>query len=321
MRAVLTEERFSDDQWIFEPKLDGERVLTYRDGKSLQLFTRNHLSANAQYPDVVRALAEQKPTSYVMDGELVCMKPGTSISSFSQLQKRMHVDNPSSEQIKAAPVFYFVFDLLFLNGTDLRSKSLIERKEILKNSFSFNDHVRFLTHLEKDGILFYKKACQLGWEGLIAKRAASPYRSARSRDWLKFKCVFEQELVIGGYTDPEGSRTQFGALLVGYFEGPRLIFAGKVGTGFNESMLKLVANKMKRLDSNRCPFASVDISRQGLHWVKPELVAQIGFSEWTEDGKLRHPRFIGLRDDKKVKDVTRELPSAQAGSPARARSK
>jgi len=152
----------------------------------------------------------------------------------------------------------------------------------------------------------------MGWEGLIAKRADSPYRSLRSKDWLKFKCVNEQEMVIGGYTDPEGTRQQFGALLLGYYEGSILRFAGKVGTGFDGKMLNLLGAKLRGLASKQSPFASLGMSRTGMHWVKPELVAQIGYTEWTPDGKLRHPRFLGLRNDKPAREVFRETPAATA---------
>ncbi len=308
MCATLTEERFSNDAWIFEPKLDGERILAYRKGKSIQLYTRNHISANAQYPELMDAIRAQRSKSFILDGEVVALRPGTTIGSFSRLQRRMHYENPPPELIKSVPVIYFVFDLLYLEGSDERELPLVDRKRVLQTNFVFGKSLRFLTHLEKDGLTYYKEACRLGWEGLVAKRAESPYRSIRSKDWLKFKCVKEQEMVIGGYTEPEGTRQEFGALLMGYYADGTLHFAGKVGTGFNGPMLELVAAKLQRNKSDRSPFKSIDISKRGLHWIKPVLVAQIGYSEWTEDGKLRHPRFLGLRDDKSPRDVVREIP-------------
>jgi len=318
MRAVLTDERFSSPDWIYEPKLDGQRILTYRSGKSLELYTRNQLTANTQYPELVGSLRSQKPKSFLIDGEVVSLKPHSAVSSFSRLQERMHVDHPSVDLVKRIPVIYFVFDLLFIDGVDLRSKPLLERKSRLEERFQFGKHVRFLSHLKGNGEAYYRQACRLGWEGLIAKRADAPYRSARTRDWLKFKCVNAQELVIGGYSDPKGTRDQFGSLLLGYFDGPKLRFAGKVGTGFDQDLLQHLGAKLRSLNVDDSPFASVDISLRGLHWVKPELVAQIGFSEWTDDGKLRHPRFLGLRNDKAAKDVTREttkpLPGDRSGT-------
>ena len=308
MRAVLTDDRFSSPDWIFEPKLDGERILTYRDGPSIQMYTRNQLMANDQYPELVEALLKQKSTSYVVDGEVVAFKPGTSIGSFSRLQERMHVVHPSKKLLNDVPVLYFLFDVPFLNGIDMRSKPLLERKKKLYTSFRFGDSIRFLTHLKANGVAYYKEACRLGWEGLIAKRIDSLYRSTRSHDWLKFKCVNEQEMVIGGYSDPEGTREEFGSLLLGYYDGNQLRFAGKVGTGFSSEILRKVANQLKPLETKQSPFVSIAISRRGLHWVKPKLVAQVGFSEWTDDGKLRHPRFLGLRQDKSAKQVVRESP-------------
>jgi ATP-dependent DNA ligase len=165
--------------------------------------------------------------------------------------------------------------------------------------------LRFTPHIEREGVNYYRQACRKGWEGIIAKRYDSLYVSVRSKDWLKFKCVSEQELVIGGYTDPRGSRSGFGALLVGYYDRGKLIYAGKVGTGYNEETLHNLGRELARLEKPVSPFT--DLSKgKGIHWVKPEIVAQVGFTEWTQYGKLRHPRFLGLRRDKAAGDVIRE---------------
>jgi bifunctional non-homologous end joining protein LigD len=166
--------------------------------------------------------------------------------------------------------------------------------------------LRFTEHRETEGEDYYRRACQKGWDGTIAKNADSAYLSKRTRDWLKFKCKQEQEFVIGGYTDPRGGRSGFGALLLGYYRGAKLVYAGKVGTGFNQDLLRRLGKKLARLETPVSSFAEDGLPRRGVHWVKPKLVAQIGFTEWTAGGKLRHPRFLGLRHDKRPEDVVRE---------------
>ena len=207
-------------------------------------------------------------------------------------------------------VFLYVFDLLRLEGRDVRDLPLRERKALLRDSFQFGGHVRYSRHRNENGKELFREACKQGLEGLVAKRADSPYRSgARSRDWLKLKCHFEQELVIGGYTAPHGSRTDFGALLVGYYEDSRLRYAGKVGTGFDHATLEELGGRLRALERDDPPFADVHPIPRGTHWVEPELVGQIGFSEWTRDDRLRHPRYLGLRDDKPAGEVVRERAS------------
>jgi ATP-dependent DNA ligase len=195
--------------------------------------------------------------------------------------------------------------MLSFDGHDIRSLAVRERKNVLRRAISFRDPIRFMTHRVRDGEAYRDEACRKGWEGVIAKRAAAPYVSGRSRDWLKFKCVRDQEFVIGGFTDPQGSRTGFGALLVGYYDDGSLRYAGKVGTGYNAQVLHDLRARLGRLEQDASPFAD-RVREKGSHWVRPQLVAQIGFTEWTRDGKLRHPRFAGLRRDKKAADVVRE---------------
>jgi bifunctional non-homologous end joining protein LigD len=203
-----------------------------------------------------------------------------------------------------------VFDLLRHEGRDVRDLPLRERKALLRKSFEFGGRVRYSPHRNEHGTKLFREACSKGLEGLIAKRADSHYRSAaRSRDWLKLKCHFEQELVIGGFTAPQGSRTDFGALLVGYHEDGRLRYAGKVGTGFGRATLEELGRRLRGLERDDPPFDDVHPIPRGTHWVEPELVAQIGFSEWTRDGRLRHPRYLGLRDDKPAGEVVRERPT------------
>ncbi|MGH2822196.1 MAG: non-homologous end-joining DNA ligase, partial [Thermoleophilaceae bacterium] len=236
---------------------------------------------------------------FVVDGEVVAFAGG--ITSFSRLQRR------GRERVS---VFLYVFDLLRHESRDVRGLPLRERKALLRRALRFEGPLRLSPHRNQHGERLFRDACRQGLEGLIAKRADSPYRSgARSRDWLKLKCHAEQELVIGGFTAPQGSRTDFGALLVGYWEGGELRYAGKVGTGFGRATLETLGRKLRELEHDDPPFADVHPIPRGTHWVEPELVAQIGFAEWTRDGRLRHPRYLGLRDDKPAREVVRERPS------------
>ncbi|MCA1656040.1 MAG: ATP-dependent DNA ligase, partial [Pseudonocardiaceae bacterium] len=230
------------------------------------------------YPELVELLTELGGPHFVADGEVV--RVGDTVR-------------------------YYLFDLLSLDGTDLTGRPLRERKEILRNAFRFHGPLRYSEHLEADGEAYYQYACDQGWEGLIAKRADSPYRAGRSADWLKFKCLRGQEFVVGGFTEPQGSRAGFGALIVGYHKDGALRYAGKVGTGYNHATLRELRARMDDMAQSDCPFAD-RVPEPTAHWIRPELVVQVGFSEWTRDGRLRHPRFGGLRTDKPAADVTRE---------------
>jgi bifunctional non-homologous end joining protein LigD len=300
MKAVLTDEPFDDPGWIFERKLDGIRCMAHRDGGGpVRLVSRTDKDMTGQFPDVAEALEAQPVDDFVVDGEIVAFQDG--ITSFSRLQRR------ARERVS---VFLYVFDLLRHEGHDVRDLPLRERKALLRKALKFGGRVRYSPHRNEHGTKLFREACRQRLEGLIAKRADSPYRSAaRSRDWLKLKCHFEQELVIGGFTAPQGSRTDFGALLVGYYEDGRLRYAGKVGTGFDHATLETLGRRLREVEREDPPFADVHPVPRGTHWVEPELVAQIGFSEWTRDGRLRHPRYLGLRDDKPAREVVRERPS------------
>jgi bifunctional non-homologous end joining protein LigD len=294
MKAVLTEERFSDPGWIFERKLDGIRCIAIKAERQVRLLSRNHLSLNARFPEVVEALESDPATNVVLDGEVVAFAGAQT--SFARLQQRGE---------RPVAVFYYVFDVLHAGGEDTTPLPLRERKALLRRLLAFHGPVRLTPHRNRDGEALFREACRKGWEGLIAKRADSPYVHGRSRDWLKFKCSAEQELVIGGYTPPKGSRTDLGALLLGYYERGRLRYAGKVGTGFTRATLRDLAERLDPLRRDEKPFAD-DVRERGATWVEPRLVAQVGFSEWTRDGRLRHPRFLGLREDKAADEVVRE---------------
>lgn len=305
MLATLTERRFSDQNWLFERKLDGVRTIVTKAAEAEQprLWSRNHKSMNASYPELVGELATRGPARFIADGEIVAFDGQQT--SFAKLQPRIHVTKPEDIQRTSIPFYLYLFDLLALGDVDIRKLPLRDRKRLLRQVFDFGDMLRFSTHRNAIGEQYYNHACQRGWEGLIAKRANSPYQSGRSSDWLKFKCIRQQEFVIGGFTDPQGSRIGFGALLVGYYEKGRLCYAGKVGTGYNQPLLRSLHKHLLALTEPSSPF-NEPIREPRVHWTRPQLVAQIGFTEWTSDHRLRHPRFIGLRNDKDPKDVTRE---------------
>ena len=291
MAATLTDQRFDHPDWIFERKLDGIRCLA-RTRPHPELRSRNDLPLNSRFPTVAEALASSPDA--VLDGEVVAFSG--SQTSFQRLGER------------GRNVFFYVFDILEAEGRDVRELPLLERKRILRELVKPVGPIRLTPYRKEKGIALYQEACRRGWEGLIAKRADSPYVGKRSRDWLKWKCDAEQELVIGGYTAPKGSRIELGALLVGHWEDGRLRYAGKVGTGFTRETLRDLAGRLAPLRREDSPFADAPRLRSAT-WVEPRLVAQVGFTEWTRDGRLRHPRFVGLREDKDAKDVVRERPS------------
>ena len=299
--ATLTTDVFDDPGWIVERKLDGYRCLAFRDGGAVDLESRNRLSLNARYPEVAAALEEDPCRRFVVDGEIVGTVRGKS--SFEALQQRAH-----DPDVRLA---YYVFDVLWLDGRDLREAPLRDRKTALRDALRFGGGtVRWTPYRRAaQGHALLADACRRGWEGLIAKRLESAYQGRRSREWLKWKCQAQQELVIGGYTAPKGSREAFGALLVGYYEGDKLGYAGKVGTGFDQRELRALYERMAPLERPDSPFDIGDPPARGTTWVEPEFVVQIAFTEWTRDGFLRHPRYLGLRDDKPARQVVRERPS------------
>jgi bifunctional non-homologous end joining protein LigD len=298
MKAVLTDKRFSDPAWIFERKLDGIRCIAIKSGGRVRLLSRNELSLNGRYPEVAEALERDPTDEVVVDGEVVAFEG--SQTSFARLARR------GRERVA---VFLYVFDLMHLAGFDTRRLPLRARKRLLRRALAFHRPLRLTPYRNRDGEALFEEACRKGWEGLIAKRADSPYQSGRSHDWLKIKCSAEQELVVGGYTAPKGSREELGALLVGYFEGGRLRYAGKVGTGFDRETLHDLARRLRPLRRERSPFADDDVPARATTWVEPELVVQVGFTEWTGHGRLRHPRYLGIREDKDAREVVRERPS------------
>jgi DNA ligase D-like protein (predicted ligase) len=321
--ATLTDDRFSREGWLFERKLDGMRILAERDGDRVRLRSRNGVDAGASFPEVVEALHAQQTPDFVVDGEAVAFDGDRT--SFAALQPRMHVSNADKARRAGVEVVYYLFDLLHLDGHSTRGLPLTDRLGLLRDVFDWHDPLRLTEHVLTDGEAYFEYACQQGWEGVIAKRADAPYRSGRTQDWLKFKCEQGQEFVVGGWTDPQGSRQEFGSLLLGYFDDAgALVYAGKVGTGFDRALLASIGRRLRELTRPETAFDQRSLPRgaawrTGVHWVLPELVANVRFTEWTRDGQLRHPRFEGLRTDKSAGDVVREAPRASSPSPPRRR--
>ena len=314
MKARLAASPPSGD-WVYEIKFDGFRALAFKNGSNVALLSRNEKDFGRKFPEVYDAVKELDAQSAIIDGDIVALD-SKGRSAFQLLQAyELGQERP--------PIFLYAFDLLQLNGKDLRNQPLVERKAELERLIKEGPGaIRFSASLEGKAPELLKRVAKLGLEGLIAKRADSKYEAGRrSGAWVKLKLHQEQEMVIGGFTNPSGSRPHFGALLVGYYDGEKMVFAGKVGTGFNEALLQALHEQFKKLGQAECPFVNLPEKRSGrygagvtasamkrCHWVKPELVCQIKFSEWTRDGKLRQPVFLGLREDKIPREVVREIP-------------
>ena len=303
MLATLHDRVFSNQEWVYEPKFDGMRVLCAGEPGEARLWSRNQKPLEATYPELVTALAEHARGGFVADGEAVAFEGDRT--SFERLQARINLTDDRSIRASGVTVYYYLFDLLSHEGHDIRARPLRERKQLLSDTFTFTDPLRLSPHRDAEGERFHREACERGWEGLIAKRSDGRYRHGRSSAWLKLKCVHEQEFVVGGFTDPTGSRTGFGALLLGYYEGARLRYAGKVGTGYDERTLRELRDRLGSVEQRESPFAE-RVREKGAHWVRPEVVVEVGFTEWTNDGKLRHPCYTGTRADKDPGDVGRE---------------
>jgi ATP-dependent DNA ligase len=273
MAATLTQERFAGPDWIFERKLDGIRLLAFRRGAEVRLLSRNRLPQHM--PAVAEAIARLPANEIVLDGEAMGSR-------------------------------YHVFDIVWLDGRDLAGLALDERRAILARLPLGAPLMRVAALDEQKP---WERACAEGWEGVVAKRRDSRYEHRRSPHWLKMKCEASQELVVGGFTDPQGGRVGFGALLVGYNDGDDFVFAGKVGTGFDTTLLRELRARFDAMEIPKAPFTkATGLPRKGAHWVRPELVVQVAFIEWTVHGKLRHSRLLGLRTDKAARDVVRESP-------------
>lgn len=303
--ATLTDEPFSREGWIYERKLDGMRLLVHRRGDDVVLRTRRHEDRTRGFPELVEALARHAPRDAVLDGEVVAFEG--SVTSFARLQGRIGLDNPVRARATGIRVHLYLFDLLHLDGWDLTGLALSDRKRLLRATTRFEDPLRFTPHRNADGEAYLAQACARGWEGLIAKKASAPYSSGRSRRWLKLKCSHGQEFVIAGWTPPRGTRQGFGSLLLGHHAPEGLRYAGRVGSGFTAATLTDLTRRLRALERSDAPFVDPPRLRDA-RWAEPRLVAEIAFTEWTRDGRLRHPRFKGLRTDKAPEQVVREVP-------------
>ena len=284
MAATLTQERFTGPEWLFERKLDGIRVLAYKRGKNVTLYSRNRLPQH--YPTVAQAIAELPVKNAILDGEAAW-----------DISHSLGADRRS-------PVLYHVFDILWLDGRNVTSLPLEERRALLKQ-LPLKAPLGRVPEVRDEKP--WERACAEGWEGVIAKRRDSKYEHRRSPHWVKMKCEAGQELVVGGFTDPQGSRVGLGALLVGYFDQDDFVFAGKLGTGFDTKLLLDLRARLEKIEIPASPFTKAKgLPRLRAHWVKPQVVVQVAFTEWTVHGKLRHPRLIALRHDKAARDVVRE---------------
>jgi bifunctional non-homologous end joining protein LigD len=275
MAATLTQERFAGPEWVFERKYDGIRLLAFRQGHEVRLFSRNRLPQTC--PAIAEAIESLPASEIILDGEMEWGKEGAT---------------------------YQVFDLLWLDGRDVSLLPLDERHALL-TSLPLQKPLQRVARISDEKP--WERACREGWEGVIAKRRDSPYEHRRSPHWLKMKCELSQEFVVGGFTEPQGERKGLGALLVGYFENEDFVYAGKLGTGFNTKLLLELRARLDVLEIPKPPFTkAVGLPRLRAHWVDPTTVVQAGFIEWTKFGKLRHPRFLGIRSDKPARDVVRE---------------
>ena len=277
MAATLTQERFTGPEWVFERKFDGIRLLAFRLETDVRLLSRNQLPQ--RIPPIVQAIKALPVRELILDGEVTWGRAG---------------------------VAYHVFDLLWLDGRDLTELRLDERRALLE-ALPFQPPLHRVSELKEPKP--WEIACSAGWEGVIAKRRDSRYEHRRSPHWLKMKCEESQEFVVGGFTDPQGGRVGFGALLVGYYDREGFVFAGKVGTGFDTKLLLELRQRFDAIEIPKSPFTKAEgLPRLRVHWVQPEIVVQVSFIQWTAHGKLRHSRFLGLRQDKPARDVVRETP-------------
>jgi bifunctional non-homologous end joining protein LigD len=301
--ATLVSEPPTGTDWLHEPKLDGYRLLCRVDDGRVELITRRGNDWTDRFPGIAKAAGELPCKAALLDGEAVVFDR-RGITDFQRLQNAIAGADPA--------IVFVAFDLLYLDGWDLRGASLRDRKTLLSALLEGQtEPLRYGQHVEERGDVFFREVCRLGLEGIVSKRADDPYREKRTRSWLKAKCVHRQEFVIVGYTDPAGSRTGFGALLLGVHDAPggSVRYAGKVGTGFDELSLRALKKRLAQLETSKAAIDIKSAPRSGVHWVKPDLVAEITFGEWTADGRLRHPVFHGLREDKPARDVVAERPA------------
>lgn len=299
MLCTLIDKPFDDEGWIFELKLDGFRAVAELKGSRVELYSRNFKSFNERFPSIVTDLQRLKLDA-IFDGEVVALDQ-KGISRFQLLQNQLSESN--------LPLFYYVFDILYLNGKDLRKLPLIERKALLKSVLKKESTIRYLDHLEKKGISFLKRAEKVGCEGIVGKKKESPYRAGeRTKEWVKIKAHQRQEAIICGFTEPRRGRKNFGALILGAYKNGELSYIGHVGGGFTDASLARIKNLLLPDVQKKCPFKKKPPTNTAATWVKPKHLCEVRFSEWTKDGSMRQPIFLGLNDQKPAKEVVPERP-------------
>ena len=321
MLATLAEKPFSGRDWLFEIKYDGVRVFAYRERERIELYGRSKERVTERYPEVTRALSALPFTRFLLDGEVIALDE-SGRPSFQRLQQRMHATNAQEIRFRSTsvPVTGVFFDCLSLEGYDLRSLALETRKEFLQRMLPEHGIIQFTPWFLEHGEALFEAASEQRLEGIVAKRIKSLYAGRRSTDWIKVKCQRRQEFVIGGYTAPRGGRAFFGALHLGVYEGSQLVYVSKVGSGFSAEILAQVWQKLEPLGQPASPFHAKSPAGRGHYWVAPSLVCEVRFSDWTRDGGLRHPIFMGLRTDKRPEECQREIgaplgPDAVSASP------
>ena len=300
--ATLVDEPPVGPEWLHEQKFDGYRILAEKQGDRVRLLSRRFKEWTSEFPGIAKAVVALPCERAMIDGE-VCVVMPDGRTSFQGLQNAFGSDDQN--------LVYFVFDLLAVDDENLMKLPLEQRKARLAKLVKKAPRLRYSDHVEGSGAKFFEAACKAGLEGIISKRRDQAYVPGRGKGWLKTKCLLRQELVIAGFTDPEGSRSGIGSLLTGYYQDGKLVYAGKVGTGFSMKVLAELRKALEPMETTACPFDPMPPrawTGPGRHWVEPKLVAEVAFSEWTNDGRLRHPSFQGLRKDKVPREVVREEP-------------
>ena len=306
MLATLVDEPFSDPAWVFETKWDGFRSVCFLQNGGTRLVSRNQIEMTPQYPELEKLAKQFNAKQAIIDGEIVALDE-KGMPRFQLLQPRVGRKSGIGALRGKGEIVYYVFDLLYCDGYDLTSCSLVERKALLEKILRPAGFVKYAEHIEGEGELFFREIEKFRLEGMIAKRAASPYVQKRSSDWLKVKTVQRSEVVIGGYTQPRGARSHFGALVVGLYRDKKLHYVAHTGGGFNQQTLAKVYKLLQPLKTTTSPFIVKPKTNEPVQWVKPKLVAEVKFSEWTADARMRHPVFLGLREDKKPEECRFEL--------------
>jgi len=306
MLATLVDEPFSDPEWIFETKWDGFRSVCFISKGKARFVSRNQIEMTPQYPELANISKQIDAKEAILDGEIVALDEHGR-PQFQLLQNKLRIRSGSYAKARSAQILYFVFDLLYLDGYDLMACPVVERKAKLEQILRPASFIKYSDHVEDEGEAFFREIAKFRLEGMIAKRAASKYVQKRTADWLKVKTVQRSEVVIGGYTQPRGARSYLGSLVVGLYRDGKLHYVAHVGGGLNERTLTQIYKLLQPLKTDQSPFAVKPKTNEPVQWVKPKLVAEVKFSEWTADQRMRHPVFIGLREDKKPEDCTFEV--------------